>query len=254
MNPQSVSDETLMAYADGEFDTETASQIKAAAQADPEIARRIEMFRMTAALLGEAGRARPLEPLPSELNARVRETLHSGRSDVSPSETLVPFRRNHTTGATYGPMAVAACLALAVGLAGGFLLSGLGGNREQSSLRTASVDSPEIAQALETQPSGQRLSMSDGEIALIASFMNADGEFCREFEVEDLNSETVVSVACRMEAEWQPRFSLMASGSSDNDYAPASSLETLDAYLNAIGASAPLSLQDEAAALMQASE
>ena len=54
----------------------------------------------------------------------------------------------------------------------------------------------------------------------------------------------MVSVACRSEEQWQVRFTVAAAG-ADDGYAPASSLEALDAYLSAIGAGEPLSVDNE---------
>lgn len=245
MKSQIASDETLMAYADGALDAEAASQVEAAAQADPDIARRIKVFQKTGDLLGEAGRARPLKPLPSELNARVLATLRASRSDEAPTPTVVPFWRGY-------PMAIAASLAFAVGLIGGLLLSQVGGVQEQNGPRAGFGTTPELARALATLPSGRRLSTDDGELVVISSFTTADGELCREFELARPNSETVVSVACRIEAGWQPRFSVMASGPSGSSYAPASAFETLDVFLSVIGAEMPLSPEEEEAALSRA--
>lgn len=87
-----------------------------------------------------------------------------------------------------------------------------------------------------------------GEIEAIASFRNAEGEVCREIELARGGGETVVSVACRAEDGWRSRFAVV-TGAGGTGFAPASSLDTLDTYLGAIGAGAPLSLEDEAAAL-----
>ena len=146
-------------------------------------------------------------------------------------------------------MALAASLALALGLAGGLVLSRATGDGGEGGLRIAALDSPGIVRALETLPSGQRQALEGGEVATIASFRNADGEFCREFEVDRARRDTLVSVACRTETGWKTRFVVLAAGSQGTGYAPASALETLDAYLTGIGAGAPLSLEEEAAVL-----
>lgn len=245
MNKQDFEDETLMAYADGELDTGTARAVEAAAAADPALARRIEIFAKTGGLLGELGRSRPLEPISADLEARVRAALGAELA----TETVVPFRRPAPDPVSWRPAAIAAGLALVVGLVGGFLASQQSGGQGAMGLSIASLGAPAISQALEEVPSGERVAIEGGEIATIASFRNADGEFCREFEFDGSESETVVSVACHKEGGWEARFAVVAAGSDETGYAPASSLETLDAYLGAVGAGAPLSLEDEAAAL-----
>ena len=59
---------------------------------------------------------------------------------------------------------------------------------------------------------------------------------------------SVVSVACRADGAWSVRFAVVAPV-RDGGYAPASSMEALDAYLASAGAHEPLSPADEAAAL-----
>jgi hypothetical protein len=247
MERQEFGDETLMAYADGELDAGTARAVAAAAATDAALAQRIAMFARTRDALSEAAKARPLAPLSPALDARVEEILRNARPE--PSGTVVPFRRRSVAAPAYRPMAAAAALALAVGVAGGFLVSQVTGARESGAIGIAALDVPGITDALDTLPSGERVAIAGGEIAGIASFLNADGELCREFEFDRTGGDTVVSVACRGGEGWEPRLAIVAPAADETGYAPASSLDTLDAYLGAIGAGAPLTPEDEAAAL-----
>jgi hypothetical protein len=247
MERQEFGDETLMAYADGELDDDMVRAVEAAAAADADLARRIALFSRTRDILGEAARARPPEPLSPALGARVAETLRAARP--APSETVVPFQRRPAAMPGFRPVAAAAALALAVGVAGGVLVSQATGSRETGGLGIAALEVPGISDALDTLPSGDRVSITGGEIAAIASFLNADGELCREFEFDRSGRGTVVSVACRTAEGWEPRLAIVAPAGDETGYAPASSLEALDAYLMAIGAAAPLSPENEAVAL-----
>jgi hypothetical protein len=247
MERHEFGDETLMAYADGELDAGTARAVEAAAAADAALAARIAMFARTGEVLAAAGRARPMEPLPPALDARVDAILRGARA--APAETVVPFRPRRVLAPSFRPMAAAAVLALAVGVAGGLLVSQATSGRDGGGLRIAALDAPGIAAALDTLPSGERLALGDGELATITSFLNADGELCREFEVARTGRDTVVTVACRAGSLWEPRLAIVAGAADDTGYAPASALDTLDAYLGAIGAGAPLSAEEEAAAL-----
>jgi hypothetical protein len=247
MERQEFGEETLMAYADGELDAETARALEAAAATDAQLAHRIAMFSRTRDILGEVARARPLEPLSPALGARVEETLRAARP--APSETVVPFPRRTVVAPAYRPMAAAAALALAVGAAGGFLVSQATGARETGGLSIAALGVPGISEALDTLPSGERVTITEGEVSAIASFLNANGELCREFEFDRTSRETVISVACRTAEGWEPRLAIVAPATDETGYAPASSLETLDAYLGTIGAEAPLAPEEEAAAL-----
>lgn len=239
-------DETLMAFADGELDPAEDARVAAAVAADPELARRLAVFSGTRDVLARAAAARPETVVPDALMERVRATLDAERTPGG--QTVVPFRRPLAARVPAFPRAIAASLALAAGLAGGFVAGLSFGDGDPAGLRIASLQTPGLTRALSSLPSGARQAVEGGEIALIASFRNADGEFCREFEYDGAARATVVSVACRAGADWETRFAVVA-GAADTGYAPASSLETLDAYLAAVGAGAPLTPEEEAAAV-----
>ena len=84
---------------------------------------------------------------------------------------------------------------------------------------------------------------------MIASFRDVDDQLCREFEIDRPDRTTFVSVACRAGGTWSVQFTVAAASQNDSGYAPASSLEALDAYLQAVGAGEPLSEAAEKAAL-----
>lgn len=249
MKHQDWSDETLMAYADGELDAPVAKEVEAAARADPRIAERIASFGRTRDLLKEAARARASDPLPPQLEAKVRETLRSARAEAPDSSKVTAFRQSWERGSNFRPTTIAASIALAAGLAGGFFVAQ---NRDGADgLRGAAFPTPEIAGALDTLPSGRTQDVDGGEFQAIASFMNSDGELCREFELQAPELGRMVSVACHSDTGWQQRLALIEDVAPDGGYAPASSLEMLDIYLGSIGAGAPLSSDDEAAALRE---
>jgi hypothetical protein len=109
----------------------------------------------------------------------------------------------------------------------------------------------EIGALLSTLPSGQERRLADGPLLrTIGTFHTAaEGALCREFELDSAQNAAVI-VSCRSAGIWRVAFSTSSTPTGDG-YAPASSLEALDAWLNAIGASAPLSAQDEARALAE---
>ena len=78
MQEHNYPDETLMAYADGELDDATAAELDQALARDPELLRRLALFTGTRDVLAEAAAARPLDPVPDALMARVRAPLAAG--------------------------------------------------------------------------------------------------------------------------------------------------------------------------------
>ncbi len=245
MTGDRIDDELLMAYADGELDGPEAARIEAALRDDPAIAERLSLFTGTRKALREAATIRRAEPMPEHVLARARAAIEAGQGEVDPN--VVPLRRPERR-TLFRPAAIAAAIALA-GFLGGYLLSPDAADGPEGALRVSILDMPGLAEALERVPAGDRVDLGSGEIAVVASFRDADGTLCREFELDTADAMTVVSVACRMEQGWDPRLAIVAEADDGTQYAPASSLETLDAYLGAIGAGPPLSPEEEAAAL-----
>jgi anti-sigma factor RsiW len=237
-------DEMLMAYADGEADAETVAAIEAALAKDASLKARIDVFARTRAILASAATDRLAEPVPAPVTARALAAIEAARQPERGGNVLPLSKARSARSWGFPEMAVAASIALAVGIAAGFGLA----PREPAGLRVASIP-PEAITALSSVPSGERTEVVGGQFVAIASFRTADGEVCREFEFDAPDRSTLVSVACRDGAAWDLRLVVVAPSADASGYAPASSLETLFAYLTAIGAGAPLTAEEEAAAI-----
>lgn len=246
------SDETLMAYADGELDSDTAAMVEAAIKTDSDIADRVALFDLSKQKLAD-GLGEP-EPVSAELLASVKAIAaahNAGAQDsTTPDASVVAFPTPAAQmRATPGwQLPLAASIALLAGLALGPLLP-WPGNDEVPQIAMTDLDTPGLTAALTTVASGQRIVLEDGSsLKAIASFQDGRGVFCREFELDQSSGQTLVSVACHQDAVWSLRFAV-AAGQNDDGFAPASSLEALDGYLTAIEAEEPLSLEAEADAL-----
>ncbi|MBV7409689.1 anti-sigma factor [Maritimibacter sp. DP1N21-5] len=241
MTKPAFPDEILMAYADGELDETTARAVEEALRGDDYLAERMAIFTSTGKLLKQAAAEREHEPVPDALMSRVRATMESARVDAAPD--VVPFPAAPKQ--RWEPVALAASIALAVGLGAGWLING----QDTGALEVALLDTPGLAQVLAELRSGETRQLAAGEARIIASFTDADGTFCREFELDGTTGRTVVAVACRADGDWQTRLAVATANGDAQGYAPASSIDSLEAYLSAIGASAPLSREAEAEAL-----
>lgn len=244
MKSGEFTDETLMAYTDGELDTDAARAVAAAEATDPEIARRVEVFRGTGAALAEARAARPAPEVPDALMARVRAALE-GRA-AGDAKTVLPFDRR-APARPWVPAMIAASLALAAGLSIGLSLRP-GAGPEPGAQGLAALEPSGVADALSRLASGASEHVAAGEVTVIASFRTPEGTFCREFELAAAGGETV-GVACAEGAGWGLRFAVASGGANDAGYAPAGALEALDAWLMGIGAGAPLTGDEERAAM-----
>jgi hypothetical protein len=249
----SLTDERLMAYADGEATPEERAEIERALAEDASLRARVALFEKSRAVFaGAADRGRVA--VPDALVAKVRAlgiAHEAARSAAAAApERVVDLAARRKAKPVFAlPAALAAAIALAVGVTGGLLVGGRTGAPE-GDLAFAALNDPAIHEALDRLPSGSREDLPSGSaVAAISSFEREAGQLCREFEYDGAGGNTVVAVACSAEAGWDMRFAIAAASAEDTGYAPASSLEALDAYLGIIEAGAPLSAEAEAAAL-----
>lgn len=247
-------DRTLMAFADGELDDETAAAVEKAMETDDDLAGRVALFLDTRVQAKDALRPLVEEPVPAALGRSVRRMVDEAKQPgvsrddgtarvVAPGGRVLPLRQQRWI----MPLA-ASVAAIAFGIGG--YLAGVGTGDAPYGLAVAGLGSPALSEALGRVASGEGsvLAGSGDRIRAVASFRDANGALCREFEVDTAGGSSVVSVACRADGAWSVRFAVVAPV-RDGGYAPASSMEALDAYLASAGAHEPLSREDEAAAL-----
>ncbi|MGX0879107.1 hypothetical protein ACSSV4_003815 [Roseovarius sp. MBR-154] len=232
-----IDDDTLMALADGEIDGDEAARLHAEIKTDPDLAARYALFTLTSDFAKEAVLADPETAISPDLEARIREMAATTPTEA---ENVVPLRRRASG---WQPMVLAASLALAVGLSAGLLLAP--GAPETG----ATILSADVQEQLGTLPSGAEAGLPDGRrVSVIASFTDGAGTFCREFETLAEGGPGYIGVACQDSADWSLRFAV-ATASEATGYTPAASLEALDAFYAATGASEPLSAEAERAFL-----
>lgn len=259
MSKPHFDDETLMAFADGELDDATRQAVEQAMETDEEIVSRVALFAKTGALSKQALGPLGAEPVPESLLASVTAMIENqtptGQQDEVREDNVVPLSVPRRTpwreSSTRWAMPLAASVALVIGGLAGFYIANTPGGSDVEGLRIAQFDQPGLINALQTVPSGSDITLaSTGDrLRMIATFRDAEDGLCREFEVDQDDRSTFVSVACRMTEVWEIQFAVAATSRSADGYAPASSLESLDAYLSAIGAGEPLSEEEEKTAL-----
>ncbi len=250
-----MKDELLMAYADGELGPAEAGQVAIAVAADPVLAARVARFAQSRKAV--AGAFKDMDPVsaaetgPDPMVARIRalataaqlKTLAEPVAGPPVNSNVIAFPQRKVP---FWQLPLAASIALIVGLGAGPLLMPVPGT---GGVGGAILDDPGLSAALAALPSGASETLDSGaQVALIATFENDDGGLCREFEYDQPSGTTTVAVACRTATDWDVQLAI-AAGSGADGYAPASSLDALDAWLSATGAAAPLSPADEAAAL-----
>ncbi len=228
---EKVTDEMLMAFVDGETDRATAAMIERALAADAALGARAEMFRAHRTLLQDAfGQARH-EPVPEALIAAALRGEQNAK--------VIPFRRRQSFRFM---LPLAASLMLAFGAAGYVL--GQFGVAEGDPLAHAAM-----AEALGQTGSGETraiaLAGGNAELETLATY-RIEGGHCRSFSLSGPYLG-LSGIGCDRGQGWAVDLTVAASG-GDGVYAPASgaALQSIDAFLDALEASAPLSAEEEA--------
>lgn len=250
--PMIFDDETLMAFADGELDEATTKAVERALETDDALMMRVAEFMETRAAARDA--FTPAEPVPAELDAAVRGMVERHRAAAQPASNVVSLgdarakRFGFAQRSWQLPLAASLATAVAAGFIG-YQLGQMPGAAPAGS-DISGFSSAEIAGVLDSAASGDEVAIADGagRVRLISSFNEQSGALCREYEVDRSAGASVVAVSCRNDGDWAMRFAVAAPAGGDG-YAPASSLDALEAYLGAIEAGPALTEEEERAAL-----
>lgn len=222
---ENVSDDMLMALADGELDAGLAAQLRDRIAADPALAKRHALFVDTRAALQAAF---PVEPVPE----RLRDTA----MQAAPEAKVLPFAPRRNSAPAWG-MAIAASLLLAVG---GFWLG-------RMATPAGQIATPEVA-ALQLAgiPTGGEISLSDGRAARVLGSYETDIGLCRM-----IGLPTDRALVCKRDdgQGWITLASVATVG--EDGWVPANDMGTMliDGLLDELGAGPALPPETEAAQL-----
>lgn len=205
------SDETLMAYADGELAPAERNAVEAALRVDNDVRARLAVYEETRDLLRTALVGVAAEPVPERLVAAVLNAPLSRSYPIAgPDAGLVRGRLPRRYA-----LPLAASVALCLGLAGGHLLTPSGPGPIEA-ITTA------IGPALERMPSGHVAQSALGEVMPLATVRLPSGQYCREFEILPSTGRPLTGVACREEAGWMPLGLLVEAGpATGENFVPA---------------------------------
>ncbi len=229
-----VSDEELMAYADGELAETDAARVAAAVAADPALAGKLEAQRRLRALLRGTFDPVAAEPVPEDLTlliaAAAAQEAEEDMTDARPPSELpagkprvidlaeIRQRRKAEAPATNGRprhlrhwrigLAVAATLVLGLMIGTQFER---GNMTERNGALLASGD---LARGLETRLA----SAPDGDLRILASFRRQDGDYCRVYA-----ATASAGIACKDSGRWVLEHVVAGDGRTEADYRQAGS-------------------------------
>ncbi len=200
-----VTDEMLSAFLDGELGTSQTDEVRAALDNDPALRARLNQFRQADRSMRQATSKAADRRLPQSVMA-----LMAG--DRYAANDLEGHRRHRGDGGRFRPTAMAASIALVVGLTTGALYQGaLLGDPPYGTPAIAAriVPGEPLFAALETSPSGATVDLEDvaSKVQPVLSFASVSGEPCRELEFTNPN-DVVRAVACREQNAWRIDFAV----------------------------------------------
>lgn len=222
------SDETLMAYADGELDPVTRAEIEAAMVADPALRRTVERHRALAAKVKAAYQGVIEEPVPARLSSLTAAPVAAPVADLA-MERTVRMQRKPRPAPRRLPQWAAMAASVALGaMVGAFLM-----RAPESPFETTAaglVARGELDAALTRQLAG---SVSTGETRIGISFRDRGGAWCRTFHVQ--HETPLAGFACRADDQWRVQVLAAAAPRADGMRAaaamPMAVLQAVDAAI-----------------------
>ncbi len=273
-----VTDEMLMAYADGALSALARAKIEAALQSDPDVCRRLEVFRETGAPLSKLYARPMLEPVPERLRNFVlhyplaAESVAAAQTRKGSSskwveklggvvQSAAAWFADSVAPARWQLGAVSAGL-VAVSLTTGWLIH----DNAAPSVLVAFEGSRVFAtgaleRVLETSASGKEtriggIANDSVTMRTTVTFKNYNNSWCREFEIVTSQGEKSAGLGCREDnGKWALQVSVPAESvkpEGANPTAPAvggKGARELDAVVDRVMQSDALGREGEAAVL-----
>jgi len=224
-----LSDETLMAYADGELDEAQRSAVERAMREDPQVAAAVERHRALRAKVFGAYSGVLDEPVPERLRPKAAaqapgvvslDAVREARRQAA-AATATASAPRRPAWLQWG--AIAASLVVGV-LAGSAWLGGGQQAWVSADANGRLVAGDALASALSDQLASAQ---AQGPVRIGTSFASKDGGYCRSFQLQDS-----AGLACREGDSWRiPVFK--EGGAANTEYRqasgmPAAVLEAID--------------------------
>ena len=249
-----VTDEELMAFADGQLSGEDAARIETAIAADPALAKRVEAERRLRAVL--RGHFDPVveEPVPAAWTTMIAAVARDDESEKRPKViSLAAFRakkaekaaREKRNASDARPLAqrwgtgIAIAASLVLGLFVGTQVTFKGPVTEKNG---ALVASGVLAKELNTRLASAG---GEGEVRILTSFRREGGDYCRVFA-----SGRMSGIACKDDAGWVLERTINSRAEQASEYRQAGSAGSdLMAAAQEMAQGAPLDAEQEKTAV-----
>jgi hypothetical protein len=246
-----LSDEILMAFADGEIEGPVAVALEEAMQKDATITKRVADFLKSRRLVRAAyAQEEPLSVSP-QLQAAVMSKIQATEASWTPQVVTkpIPFptvSRRTRLSPILLPLA-ASVAAFAFGILG--YLAGQQSQTEPAARANsiAQLENPLVDDVLSKNVSAEDHPLPIGTMRVLSTFRSGAGDLCREFTLKSPKA-TTDAISCRDGGGWNIRFAL-AGEPAPTTYGPSGEPNPVEVYTKSIGAGATLSRQAEIEAL-----
>jgi hypothetical protein len=244
-NNEGITDDMLMAFADGETDAAVSRMIEDALETDEALAHRLEAFVATRRILKKELGSIAREPVPDRLTRFVMSGAQGTEAGPPPANaTPAPVQQPKRGAMRWAPLPMAAAIAGIVAGGLGYLLGSTSApGPAQGPMLAIAASDRQLATLLSSSADGGKAAWSEngrhGEIIIRASHKTRAG-YCRTYGLSDSAGANFGGVACRVGDTWRTEL-VTAEGQNIGGYVPASGMaKAIDAFLDAAEAEDPL--------------
>ncbi|MEP6547189.1 MAG: hypothetical protein ABJD53_06960 [Gammaproteobacteria bacterium] len=207
-----TSDETLMAYVDGELDQAARQEVESVMRDDPQVHRRVAQHRALRQRVQAAYADELTEQIPAHLLAVAKGAARPQESKVvSLSDARAAIERKASGARPQWRAAGAIAASIIAGAGLGYIMWGRTVSPLTLSAGGALVAHGQLATALSHQLAAEQTSRSQVQIGV--SFLAKSGEYCRTFALSGAVSPS--GLACRHGREWQLQILSQAPGANE---------------------------------------
>jgi len=225
-----ISDEILMAYADGALPPAEREAVSKALAQSPELMQRLESFLFTRGPMPRVFDAALAAPIPEKLLAILRAPSPPASARPAPArgssilaQLAATFRM-----AVFSP--AGAMATLVVGVAAGWLLqSGTRSDLVRLDIHGLTATAS-LQRALETAPPGGSVAVAGGlSLKPTLTFRSTAKSWCRQFDLVDPQGAQATGIACREGGVWHviAQTGAAPAASSDGKIVPADRPESI---------------------------
>jgi hypothetical protein len=224
-----ITDEMLMAFADGQLAAADRRRVADYIATRPEARARVEMFKKTSAELGTLFNVALVEPVPAKLLAAINSASSTGRR--APQKASAP----HTTSLMSSIFEVIfpswPTLITSGAFAATLVIGTVIGSQWQSAPQSSAIQWQDMValnegrilakdnfrDGLEKTALGTRIALSDGlTFTPVMTFERKGGGYCRQYSLENNAGSQVAGVGCRNSAgDWTVEVQSEITGSAN---------------------------------------